>query len=220
MYKISGNVEVGLFGNLHILESRNHIFTPSNCSADQIYILVTGPDGNVVPQASHSNALGVYADVVNGCVRVNVSAPGENSNIHETLSAGQYTVTATRIISVGNIVQKAVLPTTSFTVVDNTKEVTFRAMTNVTTPLTVSGDDDLAGIRAIVAQNITFNLDGEPWNNIIPFMITDVDYVKSGETVFIRSVEFAVPFDLGNPYGAGYKKSCAVGKTIRTGVIQ
>jgi hypothetical protein len=93
-------------------------------------------------------------------------------------------------------------------------------MTNLSTSLIVSGNDDLAGVKEVVVRNFTFNLDGKPWNNLTAAMISDVDFIKNGETVFIRSVEFAIPFDSNNPFGMAYRKSCAVGKTIRTGVTQ
>ena len=221
-YKTSSNgIKVGLYDDLHILETSNHAFTTSNCHAGEVYVLVKNTKtGDIIKAADGANSLGVYVDAAEACVKVNVSAPlSSGSLVQEALDAGQYTVTATRIISVGNVVQKATL-TTTFTVEDNTKEVTFRSVKNVSTPLTVSGSNDLSGIKAVVANTLTFNLDGEAWTSMNENMITDVEYVMNGNTVVIRKVEFAVPVDGTNFYSMSYKKTCEVNKAIRTGVVE
>ncbi len=220
-YKTSSNgIKVGLHEDLHVQTSANYAFTTSNCSAGQVYILVKGPDNKVVEMAENSTSLGVYVDNATNSVKVNVSAPiSAGSLVQESLPMGVYTVTATRIVNVGTVVQKAVL-TTSFTVEDNTKDVSFRAVKNVSTPLTVSGNDDQMGIKQVVANTLTFNLGGKAWNTMNSAMITNVEYVMQGNTVVIRKVEFAVPVDGTNPYGMSYIKSCEVNKAIKTGVFQ
>ncbi|MBP3593502.1 MAG: Ig-like domain-containing protein [Lachnospiraceae bacterium] len=220
-YKTSSNgIKVGLYDDLHILTTSNHTFTTSNCSAGQVYVLVKGPDNKVVPMAANSDSLGVYVDSANNCVKVNVAAPkSSGSLVQDTLAAGTYTVTATRIVNVGTVVQKNVL-NTSFTVVDNTKDVTFRAVKSVSTPLTVSGSNDQAGVKEVAANCLTFNLDGEAWTTLTSNMITNVEYIMNGNTVVIRKVEFAVPVDGTNPYGMSYIKTCEVNKAIKTGVVE
>jgi len=220
-YKTSSNgIKVGLYDDLYVLESANHSFTTSNCYAGQVYILVKGPDTKVVEIADSPNELGVYVDTSNDCIVVNVSAPIEvGSSVQESLPAGKYTVTATRIMSVSNGVQKGT-QTTYFTVEDNTKDVTFRTVKNVSTPLTVSGAYDQVGVKEIVVKTLTFNLDGEVWTDLQPHMITNVEYILNGNTVVIRKVEFAVPVDPEKPYGTAYKKTCEVNKAIRTGTTQ
>ena len=221
-YKTSSNgIKVGLYDDLHILETSNHTFTTSNCRPGEVYVIVkNSKSGDIVKAADDNSSLGVYVDETEDCVKVNVSAPlSAGGLVQEALEAGQYTVTAIRIISVGNVVQKASL-TTTFTVEDNTKEVTFRSVKNVSTPLTVSGSNDLSGIKAVVANTLTFNLDGEAWTAMNENMITDVEYVVNGSTVVIRKVEFAVPVDDTNFYSISYKKACEVNKAIRTGVAE
>ena len=93
-------------------------------------------------------------------------------------------------------------------------------MKSVSTPLTVSGSNDLSGIKAVVANTLTFNLDGEAWTAMNENMITDVEYVMNGNTVVIRKVEFAVPVDGTTFYTMSYKKTCEVNKAIRTGVVE
>ena len=220
-YKTSSNgIKVGLHDDLHIQTTANHVFTTANCYAGQVYVLVKGPDNKVVATAKDSTSLGVYVDKATNSVKVNVSAPiSTGSLVQESLPVGVYTVTATRIVNVGTVVQKNVL-TTSFTVVDNTKDVSFRAVKNVSTPLTVSGSDDQMGIKQVVANTLTFNLGGQAWTAMNSAMITKVEYVMQGNTVVIREVEFAVPVDGTNPYGMSYIKSCEVNKAIKTGVFQ
>ena len=179
-FKLSNNgVKVGLYDNLKVLETSNYSFTISNCHAGEVYVLVKGPNG-IVSIANNENSVGVYVDEINHCVKVNVSAPKTSGSlIQEALPAGTYTVTATRIVSIGNTVQKAV-QTTTFTVVDNTKNVTFRSLKSISTPLTVSGNNDFAGAKAIIESVFTFNLGGELWSAMNANMITNVEYVKNG----------------------------------------
>lgn len=216
----SNNIKVGLYDDLYVLETANHSFTADNCSVGQVYILVKGPDNKVVEPTSDPDALGVYVDTLNKCIKVNASAPiTSGSVVTESLPAGKYTVTAYRIISVGSVVQKAT-KTTSFTIEDKTKDVVFRTVKSVSTPLTVSGSYDQAAVKEIVASTLTFNLGGEAWTALQSHMISDVEYVMNGNTIVIRKVEFVVPVDPEKPYGMSYKKTCEVNKAIKTGVTQ
>lgn len=220
-FKLSNNgVKVGLYDDLKILETSNYSFTTSNCHADEIYVLVKGPDNKVVAAAENENTIGVYVDEVNHCVKVNVAAPETSGSlIQKLLPAGTYSITATRIINVGTVVQKAT-QTVNFTVVDNTKDVTFRSLKSISTPLTVSGNNDLAGAKAIVESVLNFNLGGEAWTTMNANMITNVTYVKNGNKLFIKKVEFAVPINSNELYTMSYKKTCEVNKTITIGVSQ
>ena len=220
-YKTSSNgIKVGLYDDLHILETANYAFTTSNCRAGEIYVLVKDPNGQIVNVAANNAALGVYVDDVNHCVKVNVSAPSlSGSLVQEAMKEGQYTITATRIINVGTVVQK-VSQTATFTVKDNTKDITFRAVKNVSTSYAVSGENDLSGIKDVVIDTLSFNIDNEEWTTLTAGMITDVEYIMNGNTVVIRKVEFAVPVDMNDPFGLTYKQTCEVNKAIRTGVVE
>jgi len=216
----SNNIKVGLYDDLYVLDTANHSFTTDNCSAGQIYVLVKGPDNKVVETTNDPEALGVYIDSLNDCILVNVSAPMTSGSIvTESLPAGKYTVTIYRIISVGSGVQKAT-KTIYFTVEDKTKDVTFRNVKSVSTPLTVSNAYDQTGAREIVANTLTFNLGNEVWTGLQSHMISKVEYVMNGNTMVIRKVEFVVPIDPEKPYGTAYIKTCEVNKAIKTGVTQ
>lgn len=216
-YKLSSNgIKVGLYDNLHIIDSVDYQFT-SGCVEDEIYVLVLGPDGKPVPVGS-AGTLGVYVDNLSHSIKVNVCAPSATGAVLEALPQGTYTVRATRILGTSPYVRTATL-TTSFTVTDNTKDVTFRSLKSTKTPLTIYGAGDINGVKAIVASVCNFNLDGKPWN-VDATMITNVDFKVTGQYLIIRSVEFAVPIE-GNLYGMTFKKTVTgINQQVKTGVVE
>ena len=222
VYRTSGsNIKVGLYDNLHILETTNFNFTNTNCSEGEVYILVKGPDGKVVPQADNDSALGVYLDNAANCVKVNVSAPMASGSLYlESLKPGKYTVTATKIISTSNgTYARTETRSTTFTVTDNTKNVTFRSVKNGETSLSVYGTNDQNGAKAIVESTLTFNLGDEHWTTMNANMISNVEYklMNNGDLI-IQKVEFAVPVNESEAYSMSYKKECVVNQVIKTGV--
>ena len=221
VYKMSSNgVRVGLYNSLYVIDTNNYRFTTTNCNVGDVYIYVSGPNGKPVPIAGHNGEVGVYVDHATSTVKVNVFATGTNSGVMlESLPEGNYTVRATRIVNIGTNVQTAV-QTATFSVKDETKEVTFRAIKSTKTPLTLNSDTDLAGVKAIVASVLSFNLDGEEWTTLTEDMVADVEYVVNGRTLVVRSVTLAVPiYGASGAYGLSYCKVVpGINKAITTGV--
>ena len=219
-YQLSSNgIKVGLYSNLHVLGTLDHQFTAGNCSEGEVYVLVLGPDGKPV-QAGTASTLGVYVDSLTSSIKVNVCAPSGNGVALEALPEGTYTVRATRIVSTSPYVRTATLPTTSFIVTDNTREVTFRSLKSTKTPLTVYSSTDVTGVKAIIASVFNFNLDGQPWSDLDITKILNVEYKINGQYLIVYSVEFAVPIE-GNLYGMTYKKTVKnINQQIRMGVVE
>lgn len=225
IYKVSSNgIKVGLYDDaskIKVQDKANHKFIPSNCAEDEIYILVIGPDGKPVKAAENANSLGIWFDEAEDCVKVNVAAPESNGSlILESLEEGKYTVTVTRIKSVGTTVSKAVL-TTDFEVKDTTKEVTLRSLKNKETSITVDGENDLASARKIVAELFVFNLDGKAWTSLTEDMITNVTYkyIEKANHIVVQSVEFAIPYGEEETSAMSYKKTVSnINRAIKLGV--
>lgn len=217
--KTSNSVNVGLYNDLTILTSSDYKFTNANCSVDQVYVLVLGPDGKPVAQAADANSIGVYADTVNGCVQINITAPKNSGNpTLESLSAGKYTVKVTRITSTSGSTPTKAMLTTGFTVEDSTKTVAYRSMKSTQTSLTVSGDKDLAGVKEIVASLFTFSLDGKEWTDFTADCVADVDFYVLRSGIVIKSVDLSVPIEVINGVTMTYTKNVVLNKTIKTGV--
>lgn len=212
----SNNVKVGLYSDLHLLKSIDHDFTLTNCREGEVYVLVLGPDGDPV-EIGDSNSLGVYIDEEDDCVRVNVSAPINNSSNLESLKAGKYIVKVTRITGMGTKVPKTVTTPLYFTVVDNTKDVKYRSVRSTSTDLTVDGENDLAGVSEIIEQLFIFELGGKEWTDMDASMIKAVDYTKNGKYIRIRDIDFAVPIEGNDKITITYTKNVIVNKTIETG---
>lgn len=212
----SNGVSVGLYSDLHILESSTYQFLSSNCKVDEVYVLVLGPDNKPVEKAADANSIGVYADA--DCVRINVTAPEKSGSLTlESLAAGKYTVKVTRITSTSGTTASKITLTTSFTVEDSTKTVAYRSMKSTQTSLTVSGDNDLAGVKEIIAELFTFSLDGKEWTDFTVDMIKDVDFTVNGSYVRIKDIDFAVPVE-GINFTMTYTKNVLINRTIKTGV--
>lgn len=227
IYKVSSNgINVGLYNDaskIKVQEKANHKFTTSNCAEDEIYVLVIGPDGKPVKEAETSDSLGVWFDEAENCVKINVAAQqSSGSLLLESLAEGRYTVTVTRIKSVGTNVSKAVL-TTNFEVEDNTKEVTLRSVKNRKTSIPVDSADDLINVRKIIAELFVFNLDGKVWTTLTEDMITNVKYryVEKTNYIVVQSVEFAVPYGDNETSSMSYKRTVEnINKAIQTGVSE
>lgn len=215
----SNGVKVGLYSDLYVLDSTNYQFTTKNCEVGDVYVLVLGPDGQPVKEAINSSSLGVYVDESNHCVRINVAAPANDGTLSlECMEAGKYTVRVTRITSMGSTAPRTTTLPKTFTVKDNTKSVTYRTVRSAQTSLTVSSDNDLAGISAIIESLFVFEMDGKEWTDMKADMITAVDYITNGEYVIVKSVEFAVPVDSNSSYTMTYRKKVEnINKSIRIG---
>lgn len=217
--KTSNSVSVGLYNDLTILTSNDYKFTNANCSVDQVYVLVLGPDDKPVAQAADANSVGVYADTVNGCVQINITAPKNSGGLTlESLSAGKYTVKVTRITSTSGSTPGKVTLTTGFTVEDSTKTVAYRSMKSTKTSLTVSNKNDLEGVKAIVAELFTFSLDGKEWTDFTADCIADAEFTVQKNGIFIKSVDLSVPIEVINGLTMTYTKNVVLNKTIKTGV--
>lgn len=113
---------------------------------------------------------------------------------------------------------KKVTLTSSFTVEDTTKTVAYRSAKSTQTSLTVSGEDDLPGIKEIITSMFTFSLDGKEWTDLTEDMITDVDFTVNGNYVRIKDIDFAVPVEGLGKLTMTYTKNVVINKTIKTGV--
>ena len=235
VYQVSKNgMKVGLHQNglkdeydnttkIIIQESKIQSFTYKNCKPGEIYVLIEGPDNTVVEKADSANDLGVWQDSTTGEIFVNVTSLDTGDNTLSYLEEGKYTVTVTRITKVSGTRVTKYDKETSFQVVDNTKDVSVRNIKATETSLTVNGEDDLEGIRDIIAELFVFNLGNEVWKDMTPDMITAVKYTTTTSNNYVRitSIDFAVPAD-GKSTDADtivYKKTVKkINKTIRTGV--
>ena len=217
--KISnGSVQVGLYDDLHVLDNASHKFTISNCNEGEVYVLVLGPDNKPVEEAAGPDAVGVYVDKQSGCVRINITAPTKSGSLAlESLEAGKYTVKVTRITGMTSSTPKKATLTASFTVEDNTKTVAYRSVKSTQTSLTVSGENDLDGVKEIIESLFTFSLDGKEWTEMTADMITDVDFTVNGNYIRIKDIDFAVPVEGIDKVTMTYTKNVVVNKTIKTG---
>ncbi len=218
-FKTSSNgIRVGLYDDLYVIDTTNYKFT-SSCKEGEVYVLVLGPDGKPVDETAGANSLGVYIDKANNCIKINVSAPANGGALAlDSLAAGKYTVKATRIVEERSTTPRTTTLTASFTVEDNTKNITYRTVRNSKTSLDVAGDNDLRGMSEIIEELFIFDIDGKEWTEMTAEMITDVDYIINGSYVIVKSVEFAVPVEGSNSYTMTYKKTVSgINKSIRIG---
>ncbi len=217
--KNSNGISVGLYDDLHILTSRDYKFTNANCNKDEVYVLVCGPDGKPIKEAANENSLGVYADSAEGCVRINITAPKNSGSLTlESLAAGKYTVTVTRITSTSGSIPSKVTLTTGFNVEDSTKTVAYRSMKSNQTPLTVSDKNDLESVKEIIASLFTFSLDGKEWTDFTAAHIVDAEFTVLGKGVHIKNVDLSVPVEGSNGMTMTYTKNVVINKTIKTDV--
>jgi len=224
IYQLSktGDYKVGLLKNgyhdendnpveIILQKSRTQSFTAGNCKVGQIYVLVQKPNGSVVDFADNENELGLWQDKATGEVFFNITKIKD-----ETLSyveEGKYTVKVTKINKInGTSVSKSV-ETTSFTVVDNTKDVTIAGYNGSRTTNSVSGTDD-PEIKEIILELFNFELGGIAWSNITADMITNVKYTAPvNNKIRITEIEFAVPAD-GKSGTVTYHKKITLSKPI------
>ena len=209
VYQLSSGVKVGLYNSDEIVvqESASHKFTVDNCEEGQVYVLVTGPDGKVVKEAESEDAVGVWIDSSTNCVMINVAGiSSDDSSTVEFLQAGTYKVKATRITSTEKTVKKTTLTpsSVSFTVEDNTENVTFLSLKSRKTENTVSGSKDVESVKQIIVELFRFRLGGKEWTTLTTDMIKDVKFTVGKETVVVHDIEFSVPY--GEDSSIGYEK--------------
>lgn len=223
IYQVSkqGSYNVGLITNGNIDEKGNtntimlqtsKTLNLSGAKAGEIYVLVLGPDNQVVSKATTASDLGVWLDD-EGKVSVNLAS--SNGRSLSCMAAGKYTVKVTKINKDGGSAK--VLKTTYFTVVDNTKKVTFAGLRGVRTEKGVNGENDVSGASEIILELCNFKLGDASWTGLTENMITNVTYElrNNGGKMYIRSVEFAVPADGKSESGVvTYKKVVNVNKSV------
>ena len=233
IYQVSknGGFNVGLFGGegvedengkstrVKIQESADRSFN-SNCSEGDIFVLVLGPDGKMVEEVHNVSEVGVYQEA-DGSVSVRVTP--SNSEKIEGLPEGKYTVRVTKINSISsNGYPNKLTKTTTFTVVDNTKDVTIGATkNNRRTQTSVYSEYDDAW-KDIVLELFDFNLGGTRWTTLTKDMITDIEVTPQGTSGIsngvykIVSIEFEIPAE--GEEKITYKKKLKVNQTVYTGV--
>jgi len=224
LYQVSktGSYNVGILTNGYLDENDNIIkiilqksktqtFNSSNCAPGEVYVLVTGPDGKVVEFADSSSDLGLYQDPYTGAVVMNVTK--YNGNTLSYMKEGVYNVKVTKITKLTNSSASKTIKNTSFTVVDNTKDVTISGYNGTRTSLSVSGKND-PDIKEIVLELFNFKLGGNAWTTITSDNITSVTYSEPvNNRIRITAIEFAVPAD-GQNNSVTYQKKLTLNKTI------
>lgn len=226
IYQISknGSYRVGLLDNTTKDEYGNDTrvrlqttitptFTSSNCNVGDIFVLVLGPDGKIVSEA---DGMGLGVNLTNG--KVTVTVTDSRSSSITSLAEGKYTVRVTKINKFNGSTPVKLTKTTTFTVVDNTKDVTISGYNNNRrTSQTVYGANDDT-FKDIVLELFDFDLGGTAWKNVTRDMITNVECTAQGSAgaYKIISIEFAVPAGEGNV--VSYKKTVKVNQTVYTGV--
>ena len=218
-FKTSNNgIKVGLYDDLHIIDTTDYKFT-SSCKEGEVYVLVLGPDGKPVDETQDSNGLGVYIDENEKCIRINVSAPSKAGNLSlDSLAAGKYTIKATRIVEERTSTPRTASLTASFTVEDNTKNITYRTVRSTKTSIDVNGNDDLRSVSEIIEELFIFDIDGKEWTEMTADMIVDVDYIINGNYIIVKGVEFAVPVESDTVFTMTYRKTVNnINKSIRIG---
>ncbi len=223
LYQLSkGNIRVGLYDDSSkIFLETNKNFKPTSGNVDDIFVIVTGPDGKVVPVVNNPNECGVYWDEGSRSIRIIVAAPeSANSNTLNSLASGQYTIRAMKIASIANNGKpNYATKTVTFTVTDDTSNIVFRDVKNTRTETYVSGKDDIGSVTSIIEELFTFTKDGALWEDWTTDMITDVEFTWTSRTVTVRSIEFLVP--AGDGTELRYKKKVkGVGRTVQYGVYQ
>lgn len=199
-------------GNLTRVYVQNSLTsTYSGAQVGDIYVLVTAPDGTVVPQAS-AGELGV--SVAAGKVTITVTKRNADGSL-SCLPKGTYRVTATKINAISGSYIARIPQTTTFVVEDKTKDVTVIGYNNgkrTTKTLGVYTMED------IVLELFNFALGGTRWTTLTRDMIT-VDYASAGSSgaYRINSIEFAIPAEGENLYQIKYKKTVPINQIIYTG---
>lgn len=207
IYQVSkvGDYKVGLLKNddsdeegnsikIHVQKSKTQTFKSSNCKAGDVYVLVQNPDGTVVDIADNSEDLGLYQDPSTGEIYFNITK--FDGKTLSYVKEGKYTVKITKInnITSGGTVSKDV-KTTSFTVVDNTKDVTLASTNGTKTSKSVSVAND-PDCKEIVLELFNFELGGVAWSNLTEDMIINVKHTAPvNDKIRIEEIEFAVPAD-------------------------
>lgn len=223
VYQISkkGSNKVGLLTDGYLDENdnmvklilqkkRTHSFTTTNCEPGEIYVLVLGPNGDVVKFAEDENDLGLWKDENTGAVVMNVTRYNDETLTY--MPEGTYTVKVTKINKISSSVSK-VVKTTSFTVVDNTKDVTIAGYNGTRTTNSVKGTNDPA-IKEIVLELFNFNLGDVSWTSITEENITSVTYsAPVNDRIRITAIEFDVPAD-GKDSSITYQKKLKLNKSI------
>ena len=225
IYQISkvGGYKVGLLKNgdddengneikIQLQKNKNQTFKSTNCKIGDVFVLVQKPNGTVVDFADNSGDLGLYQDPGTGEVVFNVTK--FNGDTLSYVEEGKYTIKVTKInnITSGGSVSKDV-STASFTVVDNTKDVTIASYNGNRTANSVSGTND-PDIKEIILELFNFELGGVAWSNIDEEMITSVKYTDPvNDRIRITEIEFAVPAD-GKSGTVTYHKKITLSKTI------
>jgi len=184
-----------------------------NCQVGDIYVLVTAPDGSIVPQAA-TGELGVSVDAA-GKVTVNVTKRNTDGSL-SSLPKGTYRVTATKINAISGSYVAKIPQTTTFVVEDKTKDVTVLGFNNGKRTNKTLG---LYTMEDIVLELFNFALGGTRWSNLTREMVARVDYTAAGGNGVYRinSIEFAIPAEGENLYQIKYKKTVPINQIIYTG---
>ena len=226
LFKLSkNNIEVGLEkGNVYLLDEKNPKFdVEDDYKVGDYYMLITNPDGDVVEEAASSDDLGVWVDEDEGAVKVNLTSLSSGLML-DFLESGKYSVTVYKIT---NVTEKRVVTdkeSTTFTVTDDTKDVTYKTMRGTKTEIDVNSQYDVESVKEIVAELIVFRLGDSTWSDLTANMITDAKfrYKEAGDETFIivQSVEFAVPVNGKDENVLTYSRTVNKGlnKSIRVGV--
>ncbi len=224
VYQVSknGSYNVGLLYNGYLDENDNVIkvvlqksktqtFNASNCLPGEVYVLVTGPDGKVVDFAESSSDLGLWKDPYTGAAVMNITK--YNGDTLTYMDEGKYSVKVTKINKINGSSVSKVVKSATFTVVDNTKDVTIAGYNGTRTSLSVSGTND-PDIKEIILELFKFKLGDAEWTSITSDNITSVTYSEPvNNRIRVTAIEFAVPAG-GENSTITYQKKLKLNKTI------
>jgi len=219
IYQLSktGDYKVGLLKNGSLDEesnpvkiilqtSRTKTFTSTNCNEGEVYVLVQKPNGSVVDFADNESELGLWQDRTTGEVFFNVTKYDDSTKTLSYVDAGKYTIKVTKINKISGTSVSKDVNTSSFTVVDNTKDVTFVSLNGTKTSNSVSIAND-PDCKEIILELFNFELGGVTWSNITEDMIIGVTHTAPvNDKIRISEIEFAVPADGKNGTVTYHKK--------------
>lgn len=218
LLKLSKSIGVGLYGDVTDVQLvADKKFTPTTGGIDDVFVLITGPDGKVVPIANTPDTLGAYWDKESHSIRLVVAAPDKNnSKMLETLASGKYTVKAMKISSImNNGTPSYATKTTTFMVTDDRPNIQFRSVKAAKSATNVSSQIDTGSVISIIDELYTFTKDGVLWEDWNIDMIAGVDFTWRDRYVQIKGVDFLIPAGEGSDLS--YKKTVKGGQSIRYG---
>jgi len=201
LYQTSNGMNVGIEGTTQLLTKGSTLLKNTegefsiksgDAVKDAMYIVVYGPDGKALSQASTASALGVY-QVAGGDYSVCVATASGSSMTY--LAAGTYTVKAYQVTKVYDDADKNAKVedfVTTFTVSNTSDKVTLKEQKHIDLSDTANDLED------VIFDAFNYNLGSGTLDENYA-KITGVEYKYNADSnyVFIYNVTFDVPLNNG-----------------------